>query len=94
MAGQWSTTSMKTPFVRPLCSCLWLVHVRPAHAKNLPLRLTPTNSATAPAGTPVTLRAVADAEPPPTFFWLSNAIPLPGASTNFSFVVAIANHRL
>ena len=94
MAGQWSTTSMKTPFLRPLCSCLWLVHVRPAHANNLPLRLTPTNTATAPAGTPVTLRAVADAVPPSTYFWLSNANPIPDATTNFYVAVAAANHRL
>ena len=81
---------MKTKSLRLWCICLWLALSYSALANNLPYWLTPTNTATAPAGTPVTLRSLADAVPPPAYFWLSNTIPIPGATTNSYVVIAAA----
>ena len=81
---------MKTKSLRLWCICLWLALSYSALANNPPYWLTPTNTATAPAGTPVTLRAIADAVPPPAYFWLSNTIPIPGATTNSYVVIAAA----
>jgi hypothetical protein len=57
-------------------------------ADNAPLWLTVpgTNIITAPPGTMVELRAVADAVPQAQYFWLSNTVPIIGANTNFLWV--------
>jgi hypothetical protein len=74
---------MKNKIIRQLCQCSLLALATTALADNAPLWLSTTNTVTAPAGTVVMLRAIADANPAPQYFWLSNAVPIPGATTNF-----------
>ena len=74
---------MKNTILRQLYRCIFLALATTALANNAPLWLTTTNTVTAPAGTLVLLKALADAVPAPQYFWLSNAVPIPGATTNF-----------
>ena len=72
--------------LRHLFQCLFIALASTASADNAPLWLDQTNTVTAPPGTQVLLRAIADAIPEPQYYWLSNSIPVVGATTN-SFVV-------
>jgi hypothetical protein len=77
---------MKNRIIRQLCQGSLLALATTALADNAPLWLSTTNTVTAPAGTVVMLRAIADATPAPQYFWLSNAVPIPGATTNFIYL--------
>ena len=61
-------------------------------ADSAPIWLTTTNTVTAPAGTLVLLKALADANPSPQYFWLSNSVPvqIPGTTNNSYAVTATA----
>jgi len=74
-----------------LCRCSFFALATTALADTAPLWLTTTNTVTAPAGTPVLLKALADAVPAPQYFWLSNSVPIPGATTNSYTVTITAN---
>ena len=80
---------MKNKIIRQLCQGSFLALATTALADNAPLWLTTTNTVTAPAGTQVLLRAVADAVPAPQYFWLSNSVPIPGALSN-SYLVTVS----
>ena len=73
---------MKQTILRHLCRCIFFALATTALADNAPLWLTTTNTVTAPAGTPVLLKALAEAVPAPQYFWLSNSVPIPGATNN------------
>ena len=77
--------------LRRLYYCLFIALASTASADNAPLWLDQTNTVTAPAGTQVLLRAIADATPPPTYYWLSNSVPIVGATTNSLVVTASAS---
>lgn len=77
---------MKTNAFLRLCQCGFLALACAASADNAPLWLSATNTTTAPVGTTVRLRALADAVPEPQYYWLSNSVPIPGANGNSLFV--------
>ena len=77
--------------LRRLYYCLFIALASTASADNAPLWLDQTNTVTAPAGTQVLLRAIADAIPAPQYYWLSNSIPIVGATTNRLVVTASAS---
>jgi hypothetical protein len=76
--------------LRRLYQCLFIALASTASADNAPIWLDNTNTVTAPAGTQVLLRAIADATPAPQYYWLSNSIPVVGATTNSLVVTASA----
>jgi len=86
---------MKQIILRQLCRCAFVALATTALANGTnpcaPLWLTTTNTVTAPAGTPVLLKALADAFPAPQYFWLSNSVPILGATTNSYSVTLTAS---
>jgi hypothetical protein len=78
----------KIKIPRHIIQCLLLALATSAFGDNAPIWLDPTNTVTAPAGTQVLLRAIADASPAPAYFWLSNTVPIVGATANSLVVTA------
>ena len=79
---------MKNKILRYFYVCNLLILATTALADNAPLWLDATNTVIAPAGTQVLLRAIADSVPAPQYSWLSNSIPIAGATTKSLIVRA------